>query len=151
MSPRTLFWFSAALALSGTAYAHDFSHDLARFNQLLATKRSDSKEVVQAKLALERAQGQMEHADGKLLLRIRSLTNSGLQELGEQPAFLSSEQKRLEAAIASPKVNDPTKLAKARQILTTVALERQVYDALEHDAVDQMKQALKLVEAAPSK
>ena len=48
----------------------------------------------------------MDQADIKMLLRIRSLTNAGLREVGEQPAFLTSEIKRLEAAIANPKTTD---------------------------------------------
>ena len=140
-----------AAAAAGPAQAHDFSTDIARFQQLAAGKKPDSKEAIQARLALERAQGQMDQADIKMLLRIRGLTNAGLRELGEQPAFLSSEYKRLEAALASPRTNDPARLAKAREIFTQLSAEKPVYEALEAEAVDNLKQALKLIEAAPSK
>lgn len=139
------------LALVSSAQAHDFSPDIAKYQQLAATKKLDSKEAIQARLALERAQGQMDQADIKMLLRIRSLTNSGLRELGEQPAFLSSEYKRLEAALANPKTNDPAKIAKAREIFATLNHEKPVYEALETEAVDNLKQALRLMESAPAK
>lgn len=139
-----------ALACAGTQ-AHDFSPDIAKFQQIAASKKLESKEAIQARLALERAQGQMDQADIKMLLRIRSLTNAGLRELGEQPAFLSSEYKRLEAALANPKTNDPAKLAKAREIFATLNHEKPVYEALETEAVENMKQALKLIETAPAK
>jgi hypothetical protein len=142
---------SALLAFAAGAQAHDFGPDIARYQQLAAAKKLDSKEAIQARLALERAQGQMDQADIKMLLRIRSLTNAGLRELGEQPAFLSSEYKRLEAALANPKTTDPAKLAKAREIFAQLSHEKPVYEALETEAVENMKQALKLIEAAPSK
>jgi cellobiose phosphorylase len=143
----------AALLLTVAAgtRAHDFGPDLARYQQMAASKKLDSKEAIQARLSLERAQGQMDQADIKMLLRIRSLTNAGLRELGEQPAFLSSEYKRLEAALANPKTNDPAKIAKAREIFAQLAHEKPVYEALENEAVENMKQAIKLIESAPSK
>lgn len=109
----------AALASSQAAQAHDFTPDITKYQQVAATKKLDSKEAIQARLALERAQGQMDQADIKMLLRVRSLTNAGLRELGEQPAFLSSEYIRLEAALAAPKTTDPAKLAKAREIFAS--------------------------------
>jgi hypothetical protein len=143
----------AALLLTVVAgvRAHDFGPDIARYQQMAASKKLDSKEAIQARLSLERAQGQMDQADIKMLLRIRSLTNAGLRELGEQPAFLSSEYKRLEAALANPKTNDPAKIAKAREIFAQLAHEKPVYEALENEAVESMKQAIKLIESAPSK
>jgi hypothetical protein len=143
----------AALMLTvvAGARAHDFGPDIARYQQMAASKKLDSKEAIQARLSLERAQGQMDQADIKMLLRIRSLTNAGLRELGEQPAFLSSEYKRLEAALANPKTNDPAKIAKAREIFAQLAHEKPVYEALENEAVENMKQAVKLIESAPSK
>ena len=150
MRVRTVL-IPAMLAFAAAAQAHDFGPDIARFQQLAAAKKLDSKEAIQARLALERAQGQMDQADVKMLLRIRSLTNAGLRELGEQPAFLSSEFKRLEAALANPKTTDPAKLAKAREIFAQLLHEKPVYEALETEAVENMKQALKLIEAAPSK
>jgi len=142
---------AATLALGASAQAHDFSPDIAKYQQVAATRKLDSKEAIQARLALERAQGQMDQADIKMLLRIRSLTNAGLRELGEQPAFLSSEYKRLEAALTNPKTNDPAKVAKAREIFSQLNHEKPVYEALETEAVENMKQALKLIEAAPAK
>jgi hypothetical protein len=143
----------AATLVLGTAgaQAHDFGPDITKYQQVAASKKLDSKEAIQARLALERAQGQMDQADIKMLLRIRSLTNAGLRELGEQPAFLSSEYKRLEAALANPKTTDPAKVAKAREIFAQLNHEKPVYEALETEAVESMKQALKLIEAAPSK
>jgi hypothetical protein len=142
---------SAMLVLGTSALAHDFGPDIARYQQVAATRKLDSKEAIQARLALERAQGQMDQADIKMLLRIRSLTNAGLRELGEQPAFLSSEYKRLEAALANPKTNDPDKIARGREIFAQINHEKPVYEALENEAVENMKQALKLMEAAPSR
>lgn len=150
MSIRTAL-IPIVLAFAASAQAHDFGPDIARFQQLAASKKLDSKEAIQARLAMERAQGQMDQADIKMLLRIRSLTNAGLRELGEQPAFLSSEYKRLEAALANPKTSDPAKIARAREIFSQLSHEKPVYEALEAEAVDNLKQALKLIEAAPSK
>jgi hypothetical protein len=147
---RTLLVALLLLTAAG-ARAHDFSPDLARYQQLAAGKKLDSKEAIQARLALERAQGQMDQADVRMLLRIRSLTNAGLKELGEQPAFLSSEYKRLEAALANPKTSDPARLAKAREIFAQLSHEKPVYEALETEAVENMKQALKLIESAPAR
>jgi hypothetical protein len=139
------------LALATGVQAHDFGPDITRFQQVAATKKLDSKEAIQARLALERAQGQMDQADIKLLLRIRSLTNAGLRELGEQPAFLSSEYTRLETALANPKTTDAARIAKAREIFAQLAHEKPVYEALETEAVESMKQALRLIESAPAK
>ena len=142
---------AALIVTTNTVWAHDFSADIAKFNAMAASKKADSKEVMQARLALERSQGQMDQADIKMLLRIRSLTNAGLREVGEQPAFLTSEIKRLEAAIANPKTTDPAKISKAKEILAALNIEKPVYDALENEGVESMKQALKLMESAPGK
>ncbi|CAN7762063.1 MULTISPECIES: hypothetical protein [unclassified Variovorax] len=140
-----------ALALAVPAWAHDFSSDIAKFNSIAATKKLDSEPAFAAKLALERAQGEMEQSDVKMVLRIRSMTNAGLRTLGEQPAFLTSEFKRLEAALANPKTNDATKVAAAKEIFARLAIEMRVYTDLENMAVEQMKQALQLIESAPGK
>lgn len=150
MSVRFVFC-AGLLALAPLAQAHDFSPDIAKYHQLAATKKLDSKEAIQARVALERAQGQMDQADVKMLLRFRSLTNAGLRELGEQPAFLSSEFKRLEAALANPKTTDAAKLAKARELFAQLTHEKPVMETLEAEAVDNMKNALKLIESAPAK
>jgi hypothetical protein len=86
-----------------------------------------------------------------MLLRIRSMTNSALRDLGEQPAFLTSEIKRVEAALANPKINDPAKIAKARATYQALMAEKPAYDILENEGVESMKQALKLIESAPAK
>lgn len=150
MSVRFVFC-AGLLALAPLAQAHDFSPDIAKYHQMAATKKLDSKEAIQARLSLERAQGQIDQAEIKMLLRIRSLTNAGLRELGEQPAFLSSEYKRLEAALASPKTTDAAKLAKARELFAQLSHEKPVMDALEGEAVEHMKNALKLIDSAPAK
>ncbi len=142
----------AALAVNqSSVLAHDFTDDIATYNQKAASKKLDSKEAIAARVALERSQGVMEQADVKMLLRIRGLTNSALRELGEQPAFLTSEMKRVEMALANPKTTDPTKLAKARALYQTLLAEKPAYDALENEGVESMKQALKLIELAPAK
>jgi hypothetical protein len=146
-------WFIAALGCLSTwaAAAHDFSADIAKFNAVAASRKADSEQAVAAKLALERAQAEIEQADVKMLLRIRGLTNAGLKALGEQPAFLGSEIKRLETALASSKTSDPAKLAEAREALARLHVEKKVYDALENSALEQMKRATQLIEAAPAK
>lgn len=151
MNIRIAFMAAALLLGTAGAQAHDFGPDITKYQQVAASKKLDSKEAIQARLAMERAQGQMDQADIKMLLRIRSLTNAGLRELGEQPAFLSSEYKRLEAALANPKTTDPAKVAKAREIFAQLNHEKPVYEALETEAVENMKQALKLIETAPSR
>ena len=146
-------WLMGVMACMATApaVAHDFSADIAKFNSVAATRKPDSEQAIQARLALERAQAEIDQADLKMLLRIRSLTNAGLRAVGEQPAFLGSEIKRLEAALASPKTTDPAKLAEARDILARLAVEKKVYDTLEHSAVEQMGRAIKTMESAPAK
>ena len=142
----------AALAVNqSSVLAHDFTDDIAKYNQTAAGKKLDSKEAIAARVALERSQGVMEQADVKMLLRIRGLTNSALRELGEQPAFLTSEMKRVEMALANPKTTDTAKLAKARALYQTLLAEKPAYDALENEGVESMKQALKLIESAPAK
>lgn len=141
----------STLFLATPTSAHDFGPDIAKFNATAATKRLDSEQAINAKLALERALGEMEQADVRMLLRIRSLTNAGFKALGEQPAFLTSEIKRLEAALANPKTTDAAKIAAAQDIVAQLAAEMKVYTSLENMAVDQMKQAVQLIESAPAK
>lgn len=142
----------AAITFSQSfALAHDFTDDIAKYNMTASGKKLDSKEAIAARVALERSQGVMEQADVKMLLRIRGLTNAALRELGEQPAFLTSEMKRVELALANPKTTDPTKIAKARAMYQTLLAEKPAYDALENEGVESMKQALKLIESAPAK
>jgi hypothetical protein len=80
-------------------------------------------------------------ADVKMLLSIRGLTNSGLKASGEQPAFLGSEIKRLETALASSRASDAAKLAQAREALARLHVEKKVYDALENSAVGRDEKA----------
>ncbi len=148
---KALFATAIAACAIAPAFAHDFTEDIAKYNQTASTKKLDSKEAIAARVALERSQGIMDQADIKMLLRIRSLTNSALRDLGEQPAFLSSELKRVEAALANPKTTDAAKLAKARATYQTLMAEKPAYDILENEGVDSMKQALKLIETAPNK
>ncbi|WP_296731794.1 hypothetical protein [Variovorax sp.] len=138
------------LACAAPVWAHDLSGDIAKFQSIAATKKPDSQQALAARLALERAQGEMEQSDVKMVLRIRSMTNAGLRAVGEQPAFLTSEYKRLEAALANPKTNDPAKIAAAKETFARLTVEMKVYTDLENMAVDQMKQALQLIESAPA-
>lgn len=149
MKLQTVF-AATALVLAAPSWAHDISADIARFNSIAATKKLDSEAALAAKLAFERAQAEMEQSDVRMLLRIRSMTNSGLRALGEQPALLTSEYKRLEAALAHPKTNDPAKIAAARETFARLSADMKVYTDLENMAVDQMKQALRLIETAPA-
>ena len=148
---KSLAIVATCAALQSAALAHDFTADIAQFNKTAATKKMDSKEAIAARVALERSQGVMDQADVKMLLRIRSMTNSALRELGEQPAFLTSEMKRVETALAAPKTTDPAKLAKARELYQALLAEKPAYDALENEGVESMKSALKLIETAPNK
>jgi hypothetical protein len=133
------------------AYAHDFTKEIAKFQQVAATKNMDSTDGVAALVAFERSAAEIEQADVRMLLRIRSMTNNAFKALGEQPAFLSSEIKRLEAALANPKTNDTTKIAEAKAIYAKLLVEKKAYDQLDKSAGDQMNLALKLVESAPTK
>jgi hypothetical protein len=147
--------FGAAIAASciavAPAQAHDFSVEIAKFRATAEKKNMDSPDGVAAVVALERAQGEIEQADVRMLLRIRSMTNNALKALGDQPAFLTSEIKRLEAAMASPKTADPAKIAEAKAIYARLVVEKKAYDALDKSAGEQMNTALKLVETAPVK
>ena len=131
--------------------AHDFTVEIAKFRSTAEKKNMDSPEGVASVIALERAQGEIEQADVRMLLRIRSMTNNAFKALGEQPAFLGSEIKRLEAAMASPKTTDPAKIAEAKAIHARLMVEKKAYDALDKSAGEQMASALKLVETAPAK
>lgn len=133
------------------AHAHDFTKEIAKFQQVAATKNMDSTDGVAALVAFERSAAEIEQADVRMLLRIRSMTNNAFKALGEQPAFLSSEIKRLEAALANPKTTDPAKIAEAKAIYAKLLVEKKAYDQLDKSAGDQMNLALRLVESAPAK
>jgi len=55
-----------------------------------------------------------------------------------------------QAALANPKTNDPAKIAAAKETFARLSVEMKVYTDLENMAVDQMKQALQLIESAPA-
>ena len=93
----------------------------------------------------------MEQADVNMLLRIWGLTNAALRDLGEQPASLTSEMKRVEIALANPKTTDSAKIATARAAYQTLLAEKPTYDGLENEGVESMTQALKLIESAQTK
>ena len=83
---------------------------------------------------------------------MRGLTNNAFKELGEQPAFLASELKRLDAAIAASINVDPAKLAKAKRLAALAKAEKAekaAYDSGDKDLGDDMKQALKVLATAP--
>lgn len=143
--------FAALMGLSTSALAHDMSDDIEKFNKLYAVKNIDGNEAKAAKVYFERALAQSSRAEEKLLLKIRSITNAGLKELGEQPALLASEIKRLEAAVVTPKVADQAKLAKAKELLQQARAEYAAYQQLDTGAVDEMKQAVTLMENSPNK
>ena len=48
------------LACAAPVWAHDLSGDIAKFQSIAATKKPDSQQALAARLALERAQGEME-------------------------------------------------------------------------------------------
>ena len=142
----------ATIAFSQSfALAHDFADDIAKYNMTASGKKLDSKEAIAARVALERSQGVMEQADVNMLLRIWGLTNAALRELGEQPASLTSEMKRVEIALANPKTTDSAKIATARAVYQTLLAEKPTYDGLENEGVESMTQALKLIESAQTK
>lgn len=148
---KNILAISVLATMAFTAQAHDFDAETAKFKMMSATKKMDSAEGIQASLAFENALAQYNYGDTTVLLRIRSLTNKALSALGEQPAFLSSEIKRLEAALAAPKTTDAAKIATAKEYLTILKGTKPVYDALETESVDNMKRALALVEKVPTK
>jgi hypothetical protein len=97
----------AALALNqSSVLAHDFTDDIAKYNEAAAGKKLVSKESIAARVALECSQGMMEQADVKLLLRIRGLTNSALRELGEQPACDALENEGVESLKQALKLSE---------------------------------------------
>ena len=150
MKARSIFAVALFASCTG-AFAHDLTADIAKFNQISAGKKADSKEVVHARADVQRAQALMEQSEAKMLLEIRHLTNAGLKELGEPTSSLPNEIKRLETALANPKTSDRARIDKARQILSAVKEQLMVYDVVNGEAMDSMRQALKKIEAAPAK
>lgn len=151
MNIRKTIAVSLLAVAAGAAIAHDLTADIARFNQIASSKKTDSKDAIEARASVQRAQALMEQSEAKMLLAIRHLTNAGFKELGEQSATLPSEIKRLEAALAQPKTNERARIEKARQILTTVKEELMVYEIVNAEAMDSMRRALKTIDGAPAK
>ena len=135
-------------ALSTPALAHDFSRELAQFAEIAATRDIESEGAIAARIASERAQAELEQAETRLLLQVRSLTNQALQVAGAQPAFLTSEIRRLEAAAASG-TREPALQARLDALLVQVRIAKAAYDALDKSSSERMQEALRLIEAAP--
>lgn len=143
-------FIAIALATAATAaFAHDFTQENAKFQGVAATKDMTSPVGVEARVALERANAEIEQGDVRMLLKIRSMTNDAFKAVGGQPAFLASEIKRLEDAIANPK--DPSGVAKAKEILVRIKAEKAAYDVIDKSAGENMKKALELIEKVPPK
>jgi hypothetical protein len=139
-----------ALASAATAaFAHDFTQENAKFQSVAASKDMSSPTGVEARVALERANAEIEQGDVRMLLKIRSMTNDAFKAVGGQPAFLGSEIKRLEDAIANPK--DPSGVAKAKDMLVRIKAEKAAYDVIDKSAGENMKKALELIEKVPPK
>jgi hypothetical protein len=139
-----------ALASAATvAFAHDFTQENAKFQSVAASKDMNSPSGVEARVALERANAEIEQGDVRMLLKIRSMTNDAFKAIGGQPAFLGSEIKRLEDAIANPK--DASGVAKAKEMLVRIKAEKAAYDVIDKSAGDNMKKALELIEKVPPK
>lgn len=137
------------LVLASVAFAHDFTQENAKFQGVAASKDMNSPVGVEARVALERANAEIEQGDVRMLLKIRSMTNDAFKAIGGQPAFLGSEIKRLEDAIASPK--DPSGVATAKEMLVRIKAEKAAYDVIDKSAGENMKKALELIEKVPPK
>ena len=146
---RKIIIFVGLMASIGAAAAHDFTKENAKFQEVAAAKDMSSPAGVEARVALERANAEIEQGDVRMLLKIRSMTNDGFKAIGGQPAFLGSEMKRLEDAIANPK--DATGVAKAKELLARVKAEKAAYDVIDKSAGENMKKALELIEKVPPK
>ena len=147
---RTILALALGLA-AAPALAHDFAAELARFDQIAATKDLGSQQAVEARIMSERAQGELEQAETRLLLRVRALTNSALREAGGQPAFLTSEIRRLEAAIEETARTDPAVRQRVAPLMAQLRLTKAAYDALDRGSSERMQEALRLIEAAPNR
>lgn len=137
------------LVIARVAFAHDFTQENAKFQGVAASKDMNSPAGVEARVALERANAEIEQGDVRMLLKIRSMTNDAFKAIGGQPAFLGSEIKRLEDAIASPK--DPSGVVKAKEMLVRIKAEKAAYDVIDKSAGENMKKALELIEKVPPK
>lgn len=139
----------ALASMATAALAHDFTQENAKFQSVAATRDMNSPTGVEARVALERANAEIEQGDVRMLLKIRSMTNDAFKVIGGQPAFLGSEIKRLEDAIANPK--DPSGVAKAKEMLVRIKAEKAAYDVIDKSAGENMKKALELIEKVPPK
>jgi hypothetical protein len=145
-----IFALSLVTIMAATsAYAHDFTAENAKFASVSATKDMLSPQGVAARVALERANAEIEQGDVRMLLKIRSMTNDAFKAIGGQPAFLGSEIKRLEDAIAAPK--DAAGVEKAKALLVRIQAEKAAYDVIDKSAGENMKQALQMIEAVPAR
>ncbi len=140
---------ACAMICASGAHAHDFTKENAKFQEIAANKDMTSPIGVEARVALERANAEIEQGDVRMLLKIRSLTNDAFKAVGGQPAFLASEIKRLEEAIANPK--DPSGVAAAKGLLEKIKAEKAAYDVIDKSAGENMRKALELIEKVPSK
>lgn len=146
---RKALILSALVIAGGAASAHDFTKENAKFQEVAAMKDMTSPAGVEARVALERANAEIEQGDVRMLLKIRSMTNDAFKAIGGQPAFLASEIKRLEEAIANPK--DPSGVAKAKELLVRIKAEKAAYDVIDKSASENMQKALDLIEKVPPK
>jgi hypothetical protein len=129
------------------ALAHDFTAEIARFNEIARTRDLASEGAIAARIASERAQAELEQAETRLLLRVRSLTNQALREAGAQPAFLTSEILRLDAALAQ----NPAVAQRIAPLVAEIRAAKAAYDALDRSSSERMREALQLIEAAPAR
>ncbi len=146
---RKILILSGLILSISAAGAHDFTKENAKFHEVAATRDMTSPGGVEARVALERANAEIEQGDVRMLLKIRSMTNDAFKAVGGQPAFLASEIKRLEEAIAKPA--DPSGVAKAKELLVRIKAEKAAYDVIDKSAGENMKKALELIEKAPPK
>eukprot|EP01036_Dinobryon_divergens_P058187 gene58187-77645_t len=142
---RTILALAVACVATAT-FAHDFTQENAKFQGVAATRDMNSPAGVEARVALERANAEIEQGDVRMLLKIRSMTNDAFKAVGGQPAFLTSEIKRLEEVIANPK--DASGVAKAKDLLVRIKAEKAAYDVIDKSAGENMKRALELIEKA---
>lgn len=147
---KLLLSAAVGAALAMPAVAHDFSAELARFAAIAATRDIGSEGAIAARIASERAQAELEQAEVRLLVQVRSLTNQALQLAGAQPAFLTSEIRRLEAAAATG-TREPAIQARLDALLVQVRIAKAAYDALDKSSSERMQEALRLIEAAPAR
>ncbi len=128
---------ACALICASGANAHDFTKENAKFQEIAANKdmtsRSASKPRRPGARECRNRAGRCAYA-----AEIRSLTNDAFKAVGGQPAFLASEIKRLEEAIANPK--DPSGVATAKALLEKIKAEKAAYDVIDKSAGEEYAQ-----------